>query len=188
MYVFRRPFDYAVQAATRRRPIPSAATATDVTVSPSLLTATLTLFAPTIAITQIAHPTSDVSAGGWTTDTGATTDLYAAIDEATPADDDFIRSPESPTADVCEIALGTLTDPGTDAGFVVRYRYGKSAAGGEQIDLTVSLVEGTTVIASWLHTDVSDTLTTVGQTLSEAEAAEIVDFGDLRLRFEATAA
>lgn len=159
-----------------------------VAVSPGLLTLAITLLAPIVSITEISRPTSDVSIGGWTTDTGATTNLFDAINETSPSDSDYIRSGTSPSADVVELALGSLNDPGVNTNFRVRYRYGKSEAAGEQIDLTVALVQGTTVIASWAHTNVSDTLATVTQTLTEGEAAGVTNFADLRLRFTAEAA
>jgi hypothetical protein len=45
---------------------------------------------------QYARPTSDQSAGTWTTDTGGTTNLYAAIDETSPSDADYIQSIAAP--------------------------------------------------------------------------------------------
>lgn len=192
---------------TASLPAPTVTTATDVTATPSQLAATITLTTTavtvddtvaaeavaatftlptaTITVTQIARPDADVSAGGWTNELGSATDLYASINEAQPNHTTYIQSSLSPQDDVSEVSLGALTDPGTNTPFRVPYYYGKNASGGEQVDLTVALVQGTTVIASKTHTDagvypIFDTLT-----LSEAEGASISDFTDLRLRFTA---
>ena len=131
------------------------------------------------------RPDSDVSDGGWTTDLGGTS-LYEAIDETSPGDGDYIRSSESPAAgDVAEVALPAATDPLSSVDHVVRYRYGKDAADGDAIDLIVRLVQGTTVIASWLHEDIAVGFTLAEQTLTAPEADAISDYGDLRVRFEA---
>lgn len=45
---------------------------------------------------QVGHASADVSVGTWTTDTGATTNLYQAIDETTPSDTDYIISIATP--------------------------------------------------------------------------------------------
>ncbi len=77
-----------------------------------------------------------------------------------------------------------MSDPLVSQGHTISYRYKKNAPGGDQIDLTVRLVQGTTVIASWTHTNI-DALTQVTQILTGAQADSITDYTDLRLRFEA---
>jgi hypothetical protein len=140
-----------------------------------------------LAGVQFARPTTDVTDGGWTDQAGGTA-LAAAIDEAAPDDADYVRSATNPAvADVVEIALGPLTDPGTTGGHKIRYRYAKDAPAGVQIDLTVRLMDGATEIAVWTHTDIGATLTSVEQTLTSGEAGAITDYTDLRLRFEAVA-
>lgn len=136
---------------------------------------------------QIARPTSDVAAGAWTTQAGGTSNLYATIDESVASDTDFIKSSASPaTADIVKIQLGTLTDPVSSTGHKVRYRYQKSVSGGDQIDLTVRLVQGAaTTIATWTHTNIANGWTDAEQTLTSGEANAITDYADLRLWFEA---
>lgn len=97
-------------------------------------------------------PDADASAGGWTNESGGTT-LYPSIDERfTPNDADYIRSSNNPSNDTCRVSLsnpsGAVAQP-----FTVSYRYGKS--GTAQIDITVTLRQGSTTIASWTHTNVS---------------------------------
>lgn len=137
----------------------------------------------------LLNPYTDVSnAGAWVTDSGGTSSLYAAIDEDSLSDTDFIQSPVGPSTAVYEVALEDVPDPGVNTGHVVHYRYAKSV-GADTVDLTVALYQGATLIDSWTHTNIGTTLTTVDQTLSGAEADSIVATGgfytDLRLRFTA---
>lgn len=133
---------------------------------------------------QTALPASDISAGSWTPSVGST--LYGTIDEAAADDADFIQSSLSPAmADVSEVKLGALTDPLSSSGHVVNYRYTKDSASGDRINLNVRLVQGTTIIASWYHTDIDgSTITTASQALTGAQADAITNYADLRLRFE----
>lgn len=141
---------------------------------------------------QFARPIADLVNESWTEDDGTTTDLYDQIDETSFDDADFVQSALAPTADVFAVDLGTVEDPVSSAGHVIRYRYAKSAAGGAQIDLTVQLRQGYvnegtqgTLIEEWIHTDISETLTTAQQTLGATEADSITDYANLQLRFVA---
>lgn len=134
---------------------------------------------PTTA--QTAHPASDITAGSWTT-----SPLWSKIDETIQDDSDFVTSSSSPaSADIFEVKVGTLTDPTSSVGHMIRYRFWKDQVGGDRIDLTVRLRQGTTNIASWTHSDIDQIPTTVEQVLSAAQADAITDYTDLRLRFEA---
>lgn len=133
---------------------------------------------------QFARPTTDVSDGLWTDQSGGSS-LFAAIDEPTASNTDYIQSASSPSNDVAEIALSSVVDPQVATGHVVRYRIGKT--GTNPIDLTVSLRQGTsTEIASWSHPDVASGPVDVAQTLSAAQANAITNYADLRLRFSAS--
>lgn len=134
----------------------------------------------------VMPPVSDVSAGGWTTNTGATTNLYAAIDEPTADDSDYIQSEPTPVNSPTVVALAAATDPGVSTGHVISYRYQMSGTG--QIDLVVDLMQGGTVIASWTHTSIPASWVTASQTLSGAQADSITDYSNLRLRFTANQA
>lgn len=125
---------------------------------------------------QFARPVSDVSAGGWVASGGGS--LYAAIDETPASDADYISTTN---ASVCEVALGTLTDPTSGTGHIVRYRL--SADSGQVI---VRLRQGTTTIASWTHSSPPTSLTLYEQTLAGAEADAITDYTALKIQFEAT--
>lgn len=144
------------------------------TILVSQLSLRLVLLAP--AGRQYARPVADVAAGGWMTQAGATTDLYAVLDETTADDADALRAPLSPaTADEVKLRLAPLVDPGANDGHVLRYRYGKHLAGGDAIALTVTLyrADGTTAIASTSHTDLAETPLAGTLTLSGAEADAI---------------
>ena len=127
---------------------------------------------------QFSRPTSDVALDGWTNPS------WSAIDEVTADDADKTSSPSAPTNDELIVGCGSVTDPAVSTGHVVRYRFGKSAAGGAQINLTVGLYVTNTLIAEWSHTNISDTKTTVSQTLTTAQTDAITDYTALRLRFK----
>jgi hypothetical protein len=142
---------------------------------------------------QFARPIADLVNQSWTEDDGTTTDLFDQIDEAVSDDADYVQSALAPTSDVYAVDLGTLEDPVSSTGHVVRYRYKKNAAGGAQIDLTVQLRQGyvnestlgTLIATAGTHTNISDTITAGSYTLSGAEADAITNYADLQLRFVA---
>lgn len=130
-----------------------------------------------VVTAQYARPTSDVSAGTWTASSGS--DLYAMLDETSANDSDYIVTTGAST---CEVALGSLTDPASSSGHIVRYRISATSGG-----ITVRLRQGTTTIASWTHSPAPTSLTTYEQTLSGAEADSITSYAALKLQFEAIA-
>ena len=136
---------------------------------------TIPLFFSTVTA-QYARPTSDVSAGTWTASSGS--DLFAMLDETAASDADYIVTTGTST---CEVALGTLTDPSSSAGHIVRYRISATSGG-----IIVRLRQGTTTIATWTHASAPTSLTTYEQTLTGGEADSISDYSALRLQFEAT--
>lgn len=142
---------------------------------------------------QYGRPSADTSIGTYTDQSAGTTNIYTAINESSPSDADYIRSVLAPSAAPYVTKLTDLEDPISSSGHVVRYRYGKSAAGGAQIDLVVQLRQGYvnegspgTLIKEWTHTNISDSFTTATQTLSGGEADSITDYTSLYLRFVAT--
>lgn len=137
--------------------------------------------AATFRMGENLRPDGDVSDGGWTTGTGGS-DLWTAIDEVAFDDSDYIRSGDNPSNDACEV---TISNPSGAVGehVTVEYRYCKYGSG--RIDLTVSLKEGSTVIASWTHTDIGTSETTASQSLSAGEVSSITDYSALSLMFEA---
>lgn len=134
-------------------------------------------------VVQYAYPVSDVTDGAWTTDTGGT-DLFSAIDEVTFSDADFIKSDAAPGISSCKVRLGALSDPASSSGHILEYRFAKSPSDGAQVNLTVTIMEGGTVIASQTHTNISSSFTTGTLTLSGAEADAITNYGILDVVFE----
>ncbi len=129
---------------------------------------------------QQVRPTSDITVGTW-----ITAPLWSKLDEQVASDADLIQSALDPVAQACEVRCAAFgADPLRPTDHLVRYRIGKDVTAGKGIDITVALVENVTVRASWVHAAV-DAMTTYTQTLTEAQAASITDYGNLRFRFTA---
>lgn len=122
---------------------------------------------------QYGRPTSDVAAGDW-----GETPLFDKIDEASPNDSDFITG----TGDVyCEVALGPISAPQLGT-VTLRVRHRRAPGVVEPVDLTVTLVQGTTVIATRTILALADTFATTSITLTTEERAAITDWANLRVR------
>lgn len=133
---------------------------------------------------QYLRPVADTSLGGWTDQSGGTTDIYATIDETTASDSDYVQTPNNPSTNIYKLKLTSGSDPGVDTGHVISYRYRKPEAAGT-VNLKVRLVEGTTTRKEWTHSNIGTSWTTQVQTLSEAEASAITDYTNLYLELEA---
>lgn len=131
-------------------------------------------------------PDEDLSAGGWTTQAGATTGLFGVVDEATASDADYVRSAASPAADELVLAFPAVADAGlgADGSLRVRFRYAKPAGVAARIDLAVTLRGGATDVATATLTDIPDAFTDGALTLTAAEVAAFRaagGFADARL-------
>lgn len=128
------------------------------------------------------RPDADFSTGTWTPSVGS--DLFAMIDETVVDDADFIRSADNPANDTTIVTLSDptvgkrLKDP-----FTVRYRYKKHDTG--TISITVTLRQGSTQIAQWVHSSPTTSFQTASQTITGSEYAAITDWTNLRLEFKA---
>jgi hypothetical protein len=141
---------------------------------------------------QFGRPSTDTTRDNWEEDDGTTVDIWDQIDEVAADDADYIRTVLTPTSDVYVTKLTTIEDPISSTGHTVRYRYGKSAAGGDQIDLIVQLRQGYvnegtlgTLIAAQTHTNVGAFPVAGSIALSGAEADAITNYADLFIRFVA---
>lgn len=134
---------------------------------------------------QFARPTADISRGSWTTQSGGTANLWASLDEETADDADFIQSSLT-VNDSCEVRLSPVDAALIDRLHVLNYRARKNQAAGNTRGLTVSLVQGTTIIASQSHADLTALWPTVPLLLTKEQGASITDYTDLRVRFTAT--
>jgi RHS repeat-associated protein len=126
---------------------------------------------------------------GMTGSNGSWTGTYPSINEVTPNDSTVLASPSGPnTPAFYEVSLSNVQVPMDLTSIKFRVRLAKSGDnGGQTVNLTVELGQGTTVIVSssysalagvtgsgWLDSTV---------TLTAQQAASITDFNDLRFRF-----
>jgi len=140
---------------------------------------------------QFGRPSTDTTRDNWEEDDGTTTAIFDQIDEVAADDGDYIRTGLTPTSDVYVTKLTTLEDPVSSANHIVRFRYGKDAAGGDPIDLTVQLRQGyvsegtpgTLIATVATLTDIPSGWTAGSYTLSAGEADAITDYTNLYLRF-----
>lgn len=144
---------------------------------------------------QFARPESDDSAGLWVRPghnfipfSGAM-ELYQAIDEAAPSDNDRIYSPGLPVlSNRAVVILQDLTSPGSTAGHVFRWRYDIENSTGAW-EVRAELIEGTTTIASDIVTGTGNLPWTQRQrAVTALEAATIVSYAALSVRFSAAVA
>lgn len=137
---------------------------------------------------QFARPASDVlREANWQTNDGATTNLYQRIDDTDYSDSDsdyvYSGSDSGTVTSSYETALGTLVDPQSSTGHVLRYRAKRI---GGLSNWTVELRQGTTIIASHSVGLPTTPLGTFELVLAGAEADSITDYADLRIRFTKT--
>ena len=132
-------------------------------------------------MTQYARPDADSSnPGGWAQSTGIT--LYGVIDE----DDDSDNSDYVSVNDMIgsmlsfEVELAPVTDPESDLLHEFSIR-AKAAIAPNDITVTILLKQGASTIASKTVTTLTTSVATFTHSLSEAEAAAITDYSDLRL-------
>lgn len=147
---------------------------------------------PQNAPPQYASPDGDLTSDGeWLTEAGLS-GTYTAIAELvgdTVADTTYLASPSNPTApNHFEVSLASIVPPIPDSGISVAYRYGKPVGSDAVINLEVELLQGTTVIASQLQSDIPSITAWQEGTfeLTSADLAEITDWTDLRLNLKAT--
>ena len=112
------------------------------------------------------------------------TNLWMSIDEVTPDDNDYIKSPEDPGSSIYRAPFQDVLDPGTNILHKVKFRYRKNPDAGTT-NMKVRLKENTTTVAEWTYTDVPATWTDGEETLSSAQADSIVDYADLLVEIEA---
>jgi len=136
------------------------------------------------ASSQLARPDADIETSGWIPHP-----LFSRINEMV-ADTTSVRSIINPHGEDFTVSLSDVIDPLTSTGHIVRYVYDKDLGVDHRskiINLTVDLKQGSTIIASKTHFDISGTPTPGSFTLTASEADSITDYSDLRLTFTATA-
>ncbi len=145
---------------------------------------------------QFSRPDADTTIGNYSDQAGGTTSIFQSIDEVSPDDANYIRSPASPTSEVYVCRLSDVTDPASAAGHVMRMRTSPDLSGQQSLTFTQQLRQdyvsetmlGTLIASQSVggFTD-STTWTTSAYTLSAAEANAISDYSSLFYRFIVTA-
>jgi hypothetical protein len=139
--------------------------------------AAIAVFKGVGAATQSAVPTSDITTTNWTSSLGGS--LYAAIDEASPGSDtDYIYTDTA--ASYAEVKYGSLTDPASSSGHIVKVRILGDGTSGIKFELRQG---SSTSIASKTVDPAPSTWTADSFTLTSGEADSISDYTDLRIRF-----
>jgi hypothetical protein len=106
--------------------------------------------------------------------------------EEYPADDStYIQGPSSGNS-TCEVKFFACSDPQVSWGHEVGYRYCRKGSGSGSVNLTVTFLCGSTVIATWTHTGIGSTIVEANQSLTAAQADAITSYGNVRLRFTQT--
>lgn len=130
-------------------------------------------------MTQYSRPIADLSTGAWTT-----TPLWSKLNED-PYNDSTEIVLNNQTANMCDIDLGTVTDPVSSVNHILRIRAHKTGSG--SITCTAVLKCGATTIRSnalTLGTGYAETTIT----LTGAEADAINDYGGLHVTLTGTCA
>lgn len=131
---------------------------------------------------QIVVPTSTITTDSWTGNVNSS-DLHLEIGEtiaATDGDDTHIYINNLSAATyTCEVKFASLTDPTVHTGHILRLSTIRQGLSNQTIN--VSLYQGATLIYnSSITATVSYATSTL--TLSEAQASNITDYTDLRVR------
>lgn len=135
---------------------------------------------------QFGRPASDSAVGGWLTQVGGSTNLYAGIDESVASDADYIESPALSAGGAMVTYAATLSstaDPLTNSGYTFRWRYQALNAG---VTIKVRLKQGSTVVREDVVTSAATSWTTQTTALSTTEAALITDHAGLTFEAEAS--
>lgn len=118
---------------------------------------------------QRVYPVSTQTNSGWVP-VGAAT-IHETLDELVPDDSDYSYTLSS--GSTFKVKLGAISSP-EDGDVTVTYRI-RSYTGSQ---ITVRLVEGTTIIASWVHTG-SNTPQQFSRVLTAPQRASITDWTNL---------
>lgn len=131
---------------------------------------------------QYARPSSTVTTATNVVEYpgGSGTAYHTRIDETSVDYTDYVSFSGGSGTRTIEVGLSSVTDPLVHTGHVLRYHYGRSAS--VSLDMTFSLYQGTTLIASTGSFVVTGDQLSGTLTLTEAEAATITNYADLRIR------
>jgi hypothetical protein len=94
---------------------------------------------------EILQPSLDISnPGGWTTNLGSSINIFSALDELSPDDNDYIRSPSAPNNTQYTMRLGVLFPPRPGARSL-RIRHFNDIDGG-QVSYTYDLIQNGVIL------------------------------------------
>jgi hypothetical protein len=141
-------------------------------------------------VAQLLRPIADTLTTGWLTHTGASTNLWATLDEEPPDDTDFATQQNGSNNNPLEVRFAAPSDPPIlRRGHILAYRYRKHQALGNVRNVQMELRQNSTIIATGtLHTDISVAWLPGAFTLTRAQAATITDYANLRARAVPTGA
>lgn len=118
---------------------------------------------------QSLYPTSDIASTGW-----QTAPLWSKLNA-----EDTVTFITSTSTDTAEMALANPDSVGLG---VISIQVTARKSDSSSNTLVVTLVEGTTIRASWIITLLGTTFTTYTLELTEPEVDSIVDWNNLRIR------
>jgi hypothetical protein len=169
----RQRATFLVQRATETRRTKHVARCTFLTLL--CLAAVLPLWA-----LQFGRPSADISAGSYTP-----TPVWQQLDEGSADDDtsvvDSANNPGESDGTGFEVVLGSVPDPQSSSGHVVRVRARRNG-GARTITLNWRLYQGATPIIAAKSLQMTDSYQTSSYTLTGGEADAITDYSDLRVR------
>lgn len=130
---------------------------------------------------QFARPDSTISAGLWEPIGGPST-LWECMNEVSANDStDYIEALNGENT-TCEIGLSSVTDPVSNVDHTLFFRLQGTGSGPPE-RLSVQLFDGATLIAQLTNQTSRGVWATKQYTLTAAEADNITDYTDLRLKF-----
>lgn len=141
-------------------------------------------------MTQYAVPIGDISKTDWSQRTGdGDADAFDELDEGIDSGvtDDDTTSWQTATLNngetrTIECLLGSVTDPTVHTGHTFKIRARASGTTGVDRAGVIYVYQGTTLISTSTSTTFNLAYATKTHTISEAEAANITDYTDLRIR------
>lgn len=147
---------------------------------PSFATSDIPAPAQNIISNLFAIPFEDITTGGWTP-----TPLYEQINDGySPDESDYVSSSFDPSNDIFEVKLSSIAVASNNRSNQ-RIVYSAYSVNTINSVLTVSLVDGSTVIATWTDNVQSYQPVWVEHFLTQEQMDAISSYSNLRLRFEA---
>jgi len=136
-------------------------------------------------------PTYDIDRGQWSDQEGNNDHLmFNELDEYIRDDSDYVSSKalgkkKDSTDDTFHVGITTYAGVTTDHEHVISYVLRKEAAGGYEINFTVTLFDGPRQIAQWTHLNVDENFKLFTNILTLDEKKSISNYGNLSLEFTA---